>query len=344
VLYLITGVAGFIGSNLAEHLLRQGDAVVGLDNLGRKGAQENLARLEAAKGDFTFHRGDIRDDASVRDLFGRYKNARAVFHLAGQVAVTTSVTDPRDDFGSNALGTFNVLEAVRLNGMNPVVLYSSTNKVYGGMEDLRVTDASGRYMYADYPCGVSEMRALDFHSPYGCSKGAGDQYVIDYARIYGMRTVCFRQSCIYGINQFGIEDQGWVAWFTIAALLGKKISVYGDGKQVRDVLFIDDLIQAYLAAVEHADKTAGQAFNIGGGPTRTLSILELLAHLESRLGRKIDHCFDEWRPGDQKVFVADIGKAHATFGWEPRITVAQGIDKLSSWASDNIVLLRRLLG
>ncbi len=342
--YLITGVAGFIGSNLAEHLLRDGHSVAGLDNLGRKGARENLARLEAAGGDFVFQQGDIRNDAFLRDFFAQHKDVTAVYHLAGQVAVTTSVTDPRDDFGSNALGTFNVLEAVRVNNMDPVLLYSSTNKVYGKMDDLAVTDASGRYMYADFPCGVSEARALDFHSPYGCSKGAGDQYVIDYARIYGLRTVCFRQSCIYGINQFGIEDQGWVAWFTIAALLGKKISVYGDGKQVRDVLFIDDLIQAYLGAVQHASKTAGQAFNIGGGPTRTLSILELLAHLESRIGKKIDYVFDDWRPGDQKVFVADITKAHATFGWEPKVTVAQGIDKLSSWTAENIDLLRRLLG
>jgi CDP-paratose 2-epimerase len=300
--------------------------------------------VSTLNADFTFHKGDIRDDVFLRRLFAGHKAAAAVFHLAGQVAVTTSVTDPRDDFGSNALGTFNVLEAVRTNQMDPVVVYSSTNKVYGKMDDLAISDTRGRYMYADLPCGVDESRPLDFHSPYGCSKGAGDQYVIDYARIYGLRTVCFRQSCIYGINQFGIEDQGWVAWFTIAALLGKKISVYGDGKQVRDVLFIDDLIAAYLGAVEHSSKTAGQVFNIGGGPTRTLSILELLAGLESRIGRKIDVSFEDWRPGDQKVFVANVSKAHAAFGWEPRTTVSQGIDKLSAWASQNIDLLRRLLG
>ncbi len=344
MLYLITGAAGFIGSNLAERLLAAGHSVVGIDNLGRKGAQENLDRLNSAGGDFLFHKGDIRDDRFLRERFAECSAAAAVFHLAGQVAVTTSVTDPRDDFGSNALGTFNVLEAVRLNRLESALLYSSTNKVYGKMDDLGVKDYGARYGYADLPCGVSEERALDFHSPYGCSKGAGDQYVVDYARIYGLRTVCFRQSCIYGINQFGIEDQGWVAWFTIAALLGKKISVYGDGKQVRDVLFIDDLLDAYLAAVERADEIAGQAFNIGGGPANTLSILELLAHLESRLGRKIPVSFEDWRPGDQKVFVADVRKAYDSFGWHPRTGVAEGIAKLSEWAGRNLDVLTRLLG
>jgi CDP-paratose 2-epimerase len=344
VLYLITGVAGFIGSNLAEHLMRAGHTVVGLDNLGRKGAQENLARLQSFGGDFTFHKGDIRNNGFLEDLFSANDRATAVFHLAGQVAVTTSVTDPRDDFETNALGTFNVLEAVRKSKMDATLLYSSTNKVYGKMDDLAIADTGKRYAYADLPFGVDEARSLDFHSPYGCSKGAGDQYVIDYSRIYGLKTVCFRQSCIYGINQFGVEDQGWVAWFTIAALLGKGISVYGDGKQVRDVLFIEDLIAAYMAAVEHSDQISGKVFNIGGGPANTLSILELLAHLESRAGKKLKVSFEDWRPGDQKVFVADVRKAQADFGWQPKISVSQGIDKLSSWAADNIELLRGLLG
>lgn len=341
--FIITGIAGFIGSNLAEHLLRAGHHVAGIDNLGRKGAQENLDRLRSA-GSLDFHRGDIRDDAFLCGIFAQYRDAEAVFHLAGQVAVTTSVTNPRDDFGSNALGTFNVLEAVRQNGMDPVFVYSSTNKVYGKMDDLNIVERDGRYAYESLSCGVSEARPLDFHSPYGCSKGAGDQYTIDYARIYGLRTVCLRQSCIYGINQFGIEDQGWVAWFTIAALMGKEITVYGDGKQVRDVLFIDDLIRAYLAVVKQADRTAGQVFNIGGGPENTLSLLELLKLLEERIGRKIVVRFADWRPGDQKVFVADIRKACAGFGWKPSVGVESGVSKIAAWSSDNIGTLRRLLG
>jgi CDP-paratose 2-epimerase len=344
VLYLITGVAGFIGSNLAEHLLRAGHSVAGLDNMGRKGASENLARIQSLNRDFAFTRGDIRDFGFLRDMFAENRRARAVFHLAGQVAVTTSVTNPRDDFESNALGTFNVLEAVRANQMDATLVYSSTNKVYGKMDDLTIGEKGSCYAYADLPFGADEARPLDFHSPYGCSKGAGDQYVLDYARIFGLRTVCFRQSCIYGINQFGVEDQGWVAWFTIAALLGKTISVYGDGKQVRDVLFIDDLIAAYLGAVENSSKTAGQVFNIGGGPANTLSILELLAHLESRAGKKLGVSFEDWRPGDQKVFVADIRKAESCFGWKPKVSVVEGVARLSDWAADNVDLLRRLLG
>ena len=210
---IISGIGGFIGSNLAERLLRQGNTVIGLDNVGRKGARENIECIRSAGGELSFHQGDIRDDRFLCDLFAQHRNAEAVFHLAGQVAVTTSVTDPRDDFGSNALGTFNMFEAVRTNGMNPVFVYSSTNKVYGKMDDLLIQDDGDRYSYSALSQGVSETRQLDFHSPYGCSKGTGDRYVIDYARIYRLRTVCLRQSCIYGINQFGIEDQGWVAWF-----------------------------------------------------------------------------------------------------------------------------------
>ncbi len=341
---IVTGVAGFIGSNLAERLIRAGHSVIGTDNLSRKGANENLSRLRSVEGEFSFHQGDIRDDSFLRDLFGNFPDADSVFHLAGQVAVTSSMIDPRDDFGSNALGTFNVLEAVRTNNMNPVLLYASTNKVYGKLDDLKVRDTGQRYMYTDCPQGVSETRPLDFHSPYGCSKGTGDQYMIDYARIFGLRTVCFRQSCIYGINQFGVEDQGWVAWFTIAALLGKKISVYGNGKQVRDVLFIDDLIDAYLSAVAQASKTAGQVFNIGGGPENTLSILELIGYLENKLEKKIEISFEDWRAGDQKVFVADISKARTTFGWQPVVTVPLGVDKLATWTKENLGLIRRLLG
>ncbi len=341
--FIITGVAGFIGSNLAERLIAQGHSVIGVDNLSRKGANENLERVRRL-GELSFHRGDIRDARFVSDLFSATGDCNAVFHLAGQVAVTTSIADPRDDFESNAIGTFNVLEAVRTCRMDPVVVYSSTNKVYGKMEDLCIEDRGDRYYYADLPHGIDETRSISFHSPYGCSKGTGDQYVIDYARIYGMRTVCLRQSCIYGINQFGIEDQGWVAWFIIAALLGKKISIYGDGKQVRDVLFIDDLLDAYQSAVYRGRAVAGQVFNIGGGSSNTLSIRELVALLEKLLGRKVDVAVEDWRAGDQKVFVADIRKAHQHLGWEPKTSIEEGITRLYSWAVANLALLRRLLG
>jgi CDP-paratose 2-epimerase len=340
--YLITGVAGFIGSNLAERLLRAGHLVVGVDNLGRKGAHDNLARLYQLGG-LEFHEGDIRNGEWMAGVFSKYPSARAVFHLAGQVAVTTSMVDPRDDFGSNAMGTFNVLEAVRTNEMlDTAVVYSSTNKVYGGLTDLEVVERGGRYEFADLPSGVSETRSLDFHSPYGCSKGCGDQYMRDYARVFGLKTVCLRQSCIYGYNQFGIEDQGWVAWLTIAALLGKEISIYGDGRQVRDVLFIDDLVDAYLAAIDHIDKTAGGIFNIGGGPENTLSLLELVGLLEDQMGKKLCLKFAGWRPGDQRVFVCDIRKAEHTFGWRPKITTGEGIEKLYNWACAQLDVFRRL--
>src|SRR5436190_19211093 len=241
---IITGGAGFIGCNASARYLKHGDEVVVIDNLSRRGTQQNLDWL-GPQGNLTFVKTDIADAGAVRKAFDAHGDADLILHLAGQVAVTSSVSDPRDDFQSNALGTFNVLEAVRAIGTKAPFLYASTNKVYGGMEDLGIVERNGRYDYADFPNGVSEERGLDFHSPYGCSKGSADQYVRDYHRIYGLNTVVFRQSCIYGYRQFGMEDQGWIAWFFIAAEKGKEISVYGDGKQVRDILFIDDLLDAY---------------------------------------------------------------------------------------------------
>jgi CDP-paratose 2-epimerase len=258
-----------------------------------------------------------------------------VLHLAAQVAVTTSVTAPREDFEINALGTFNVLEAVREAGITAPLLYSSTNKVYGEMTDVGVGEQNGRYGYQTLPSGVSEHRNLDFHSPYGCSKGAADQYVIDYHRIYGLRTIVFRQSCIYGYRQFGAEDQGWVAWFMIASQLGRPITVYGDGKQVRDVLFVDDLLDAYDAAFAAGDRAVGQAYNIGGGTENVLSLLELLSYIEKRQNRKLPYKFAGWRPGDQKVFVSDIRKAQAELGWAPKTDCVRGLGLLYDWVSEN---------
>jgi CDP-paratose 2-epimerase len=256
--------------------------------------------------------------------------------MAAQVAVTTSVTDPRADFEANALGTFNVLEAVRVAARGrPAFLYASTNKVYGGLDHLRVVRRQDRYAYEDLPSGVDELEPLDFHSPYGCSKGASDQYVLDYARIYGMRTVSFRQSCIYGTRQFGVEDQGWVAWFCIAAITGQPLTIYGDGRQVRDVLWVGDLIDCYRRSLERIDEVSGHAFNIGGGPENTLSLQELVEQLERRLGRRLEPAFSDWRPGDQRIFMADIGKAEGLLGWKPKVGVAEGLDRLLAWVEEH---------
>lgn len=338
--YLITGGAGFIGTNYVTRLLARGETVVLFDNLSRRGAARNLAWLRDTWGPdaFTFIRGDVRD---AELLVASARDADVIVHLASQVAVTTSVQDPRTDFECNALGTFNVLEAARLSGRAPLVLYASTNKVYGGMEELRVEELETRYAYRDYPHGIPETYPLDFHSPYGCSKGAGDQYVRDYARIYGLPTVVFRQSCIYGPHQFGMEDQGWVAWFIIAALLGRPITIYGNGKQVRDVLFVEDLLNAYDAAIARSDRAAGQVYNVGGGPAQQLAVWsEFGPLLEALLGRRVPVTWGEWRPGDQRIYVSDVRKAAQDLGWQPQVGVEEGITRLFAWVSANCVLFQ----
>ena len=331
---IITGGAGFIGSNAASRYLRRGHQVVIVDNLCREGVRKNLEWLRS-QGSFEFAQLDIRDEGAMRTLFRAHRDAGQVLHLAAQVAVTTSVTDPRSDFEVNALGTFNVLEGMRLAEMTAPILYSSTNKVYGEMTDVGVIEKAGRYSYGTLPFGVSEERNLDFHSPYGCSKGSADQYVIDYHRIYGLRTIVFRQSCIYGYRQFGAEDQGWVAWFMIATQLERPITIYGDGKQVRDILFIDDLLDAYDAAFARPDAAVGRAYNIGGGPENVLSLLELVSYIEKRRKQKLSHGYSDWRPGDQKVFVSDIRRAKAELNWAPKISCQQGLDLLYDWVSEN---------
>lgn len=331
---IITGGAGFIGSNAASRYLQRGDHVVVVDNLSREGIQKNLEWLRP-QGRLDFEKLDIRQAGELARLFREHRDADRVLHLAAQVAVTTSVLAPREDFEINALGTFNVLEAVREAGIAGPVLYASTNKVYGEMTEIGAVERNGRYAYGSLPFGVPEDRNLDFHSPYGCSKGAADQYVIDYHRIYGLRTIVFRQSCIYGYRQFGAEDQGWVAWFMIASQLGRPITLYGDGKQVRDLLFVDDLLDAYDAAFAAGDQAIGRAFNIGGGPENVLSLLELLSYIDKRRARKLPYDVAGWRPGDQKVFVSDIRRAQAELGWTPRTSCAQGLDLLYDWVSSN---------
>jgi len=331
---LITGGTGFIGVNTAIHFLRKGDTISIYDNLSRKNVEKNLAFLTKDFPDTEIIKKDIRDFGSLKK---EIEGKDVVFHFAGQVAVTTSVENPREDFESNALGTLNVLEGVRLSKSKPIVLYSSTNKVYGGLEDLKIVERKSRYAFKDLPLGISEERNLDFHSPYGCSKGAADQYVRDYARIYGLKTVVFRQSCIYGPHQYGVEDQGWLAWFIIALNLGQKLTVYGNGKQVRDVLFIQDLIDAYELAIENIDKTKGEIYNIGGGIDNSLSVwLEFKPMLEKLMKKKIDVNFSNWRPGDQRIYVSDIRKAKKDFGWKPKTGVYEGLEKLFEWVSVNV--------
>ncbi len=332
---LITGGAGFIGINYASRLLERGDQVTIFDNLSRTGTPGNIEWLKKTYGEKSFKLiiGDIRDAEALQSAV---QDIDLVLHLAAQVAVTTSVIDPRTDFEINALGTLNVLEAVRQASIQPPVIYASTNKVYGNLEDVKVAEGDTSYYFPENPEGISESQLMDFHSPYGCSKGAGDQYVRDYHRIFGLPTVVFRQSCIYGPQQFGIEDQGWVAWFVIAAVTGKPITIYGDGKQVRDLLFVDDLLAAYDLAAKNIDKTAGQIYNIGGGKENTLSIWkEFGPLLEKELGQEIPVSRETWRPGDQRVFVADIQKAARDFDWKPEVNVEAGIRKLFDWVRAN---------
>jgi CDP-paratose 2-epimerase len=335
---LVTGGAGFIGANYVSRLLQRGEEVIVYDNLSRSGSKINLEWLHDTYGKDAFElvAGDIRDAGLVGKTA---RKADVIVHLAAQVAVTTSVTSPREDFETNALGTFNVMEAARLSGRQPAVLFASTNKVYGGMEEVRILEGATAYRYADYPEGISETQPLDFHSPYGCSKGCGDQYVRDYHRIYDLPTMVFRQSCIYGPHQFGVEDQGWVAWFIIAAVTGQPITIYGNGKQVRDVLFVEDLLDAYDAALANPGKAAGQVYNVGGGPENTMSIwTEFCPLLEQLLGRPVPTASGDWRPGDQRIYVSDIRKARRELGWIPRVGVPAGVKRLYDWVQANRLL------
>ncbi len=334
---LVTGGCGFIGSNLMNRLLARGEQAVAFDNLSRRGALKNRAWLQDTYGSrFQLIQADVRDARAIADAA---RDADVIVHLAGQVAVTTSVADPRSDFEINALGTFNALEAARLSGRNPIFILSSTNKVYGGMDDVAVVERATRYAFRDFPNGVSEHQPLDFHSPYGCSKGASDQYARDYHRIYGLRSVVFRQSAIYGPRQFGEEDQGWLAWFIIAAVTGKPITIYGDGKQVRDMLYVDDLLDAYEAAIARIDRVAGRVYNMGGGAQNTISVwMEFLPMLEKLLGKKIPYAVGDWRPGDQRVCVYDTALAARELDWHAKVSIHAGVEKLFNWVKDNVAL------
>jgi CDP-paratose 2-epimerase len=330
---LITGGAGFIGCNAVRFFRARNWSVTVLDNLSRQGTDKNLGWLRDSTT-FDFEQADIRDAAAVDRILaqGRFD---AVLHLAAQVAVTTSVADPGTDFAVNAFGTFNVLDAIRRHCPEAVFINASTNKVYGKIAGAEYELRRSRYAYVNRPFGISESEPLDFLSPYGCSKGAADQYALDFARIYRIPATSFRQSCIYGPRQFGVEDQGWVAWFAIASLLGRDITIFGDGKQVRDVLHVEDLVRAYEAAIRSPDKIAAQAFNVGGGPGQLLSLLDLVAMLEKRFKRRIPLQWDEWRPGDQRIYVSDIRKLETVLNWKPEIDVASGISQLTDWVAQN---------
>lgn len=329
---LITGGAGFVGCNLADALLRAGERVIVADNFSRAGVRANAAWLAARHGDrVRIETVDVADAPAVAALV---RESRQVFHLAAQVAVTTSLVDPGLDLRTNVLGTFNVLEAARTLPDPPAVLFTSTNKVYGGIEDVPVELGPEGYRYADGRRGIGESQPLDFHSPYGCSKGAADQYVHDYARIYGLPTVVFRMSCIYGTRQFGTEDQGWVAHFARALRAGEPLTVYGDGHQVRDILWIDDLVRALRVAMERIEDVAGEVFNIGGGPENTVAVRNVIRRLQDITETDAHMSYDDWRPGDQKVYVSDASRAEARLGWRPRVSWREGLDRLVEWMDE----------
>ncbi|HEY9892204.1 MAG TPA: GDP-mannose 4,6-dehydratase [Candidatus Sericytochromatia bacterium] len=326
---LITGGAGFIGTNLAQRLLSLGQPVRVLDNLCRPGVEQNLRWLKSQYGDLLqIEIADIRDRFSLRQAL---KDTSFVFHFAAQVAVTTSVNNPINDFEINALGTINLLEEIRRLTIPLPLIFTSTNKVYGTLPDIQLQLNCTRYQPQKIKTGINEDQPLDFHSPYGCSKGAADQYVLDYARTFNLPAVVFRMSCIYGSHQFGTEDQGWVAHFLIQTIKEQKIILYGDGRQVRDILFIDDLINAFLLAQKNIYKLSGQVFNIGGGQENTTSLVEFIELIGKIHGKKPSVDFDNWRPGDQRYYVSDSSKFQAATSWRPQINIHQGIQNLYQW-------------
>ncbi len=336
---LVTGGAGFVGCNIVDNLLQDDRDVVVFDALSRPGSELNLTWLRARHPRLQFIQGDVRDAEALGDVV---RDADTIYHFAAQVAVTTSVTDPNTDFEINAGGTFNLLEAARVSRRRPTVIFTSTNKVYGGIEDVTVAETPTRYHFQELTHGISESQPLDFHSPYGCSKGAADQYVRDYARIYDLPTVVFRMSCIYGPRQFGNEDQGWLAHFIIAAVTGSPLTIYGDGKQVRDVLFVEDLVRALRLAAERIERTAGKVYNIGGGPRNALAVWHEFGPMLERLSRQnVEVTFGDWRSGDQKCYISDIRKATRELEWEPQIDKETGIRLLWDWVRANKEMFER---
>jgi len=341
---LVTGGAGFVGSHVAEYYARNDCEVLVFDNLSRaellnydtSNAMYNWNYLKSGYDNIEMQKGDIRDADAIKNAAS---DVDVIIHTAAQTAVTTSMIDPRTDFEVNALGTFNVLEAARLSRANPVVIFCSTNKVYGdNVNEMPVEARGGRYVFSDPNFrGIPETFATDLceHTPYGASKFAADVYVQDYAARGEVDAAVFRMSCIYGTRQFGVEDQGWVAWFTIATLLGRPITIYGDGKQVRDMLYVTDLVAAFDAFVDRRDRLHRGVYNMGGGAENTMSLLELLDMLEEITGRRSEIGYDDWRPSDQKVYISDISKARQELGWVPEVAPRDGVGRLVSWVEEN---------
>jgi CDP-paratose 2-epimerase len=339
---LVTGGAGFIGSHVAEYYAQKGHEVIAFDNLARSEMLGAKSRAQSDNKEFlkkyknvNFLKGDIRNFDELKEASS---GCEVIIHAAAQVAVTTSMTNPRVDFEVNSLGTFNVMEAARMN--DSVVVYSSTNKVYGeNVNNIRATEKIDHYEYDDqkFKLGIPEDFSIDLtgHSPYGCSKLSGDLYVQDYAHTWGLRTAVFRQSCIYGERQYGVEDQGWVAWFVISLLNRKEITIYGDGKQVRDVLYVKDLVRAFDLFIESNLRSG--VFNMGGGANNTLSLLQLLGKLKELTGIQAKTRFGPWRPSDQKVYISDISNAEKLLNWRPEISVEQGLKYLVDWVSREMI-------
>ena len=335
---LITGGAGFVGTNLAKYYLEKGESVIIYDNLSRPGVERNLQYILENYDEVDLEIADVRNPYLLKQIVERSK---VIFHLAAQVAVTTSLVNPREDCEVNTNGTFNLLEAVRNSSHKPPVLFTSTNKVYGNLPDVELVEKEMSYVPANErmaKSGIDESRNLDFHSPYGVSKGAAEQYILDYSRTYGLKTAVFRMSCIYGPHQFGTEDQGWVAHFLISALKGDPITIYGDGKQVRDILFVEDLVNAFDKAYQQIDDLSGKAFNIGGGSSNAISLLELIRLIEVIEDIDVDLSFEEERVGDQKYYVSDTSLFTDYTGWKAKTSVNDGIEKLKNWLKENYLI------
>jgi CDP-paratose 2-epimerase len=332
---VITGGCGFIGCNLADALAARGNKVVAFDNLSRAGVRENAQWLKSRHGEqVSVITGDVRDSISVIEAV---KSGGAVLHLAAQVAVTGSLVDPVDDFEINARGTLNVLEAIRLHNPSAPMIFASTNKVYGRLvADDQIKQVDQRHVPADphLAAGVTEQAALDFYSPYGCSKGAADQYVRDYARVYGLSTAVLRMSCIYGPRQFGTEDQGWLAHFMLRSIMGEPLTIFGDGLQVRDALHVSDAARAWIAVLDNIDSVRGRVFNLGGGADNAISLLELIREIERMRGVAPLISFDQWRPGDQPWYVSRIDAIASAIGWKPQVPLNEGLRSLLDWLEE----------
>jgi CDP-paratose 2-epimerase len=339
---LVTGGAGFIGVNLADRLAREGYSVLIFDSLARPGVEDNLAWLKSSHADkISFACCDVRDRAALGEAV---RDCRAVFHFAAQVAVTTSLVEPRLDFDVNVGGTISLLESLRLNNPRAPLLFSSTNKVYGNLDDVELACDDDYYLPKDAALrahGVDESRPLDFHTPYGCSKGAADQYVLDYARSFDLLTAVLRMSCIYGPHQMGTEDQGWVAHFVYRALAGEPITIYGDGCQVRDVLHVSDAVEAYLAGWRNIGRVAGRAFNLGGGPANAVSLKRILRFIESRLNRPVEIEFSDWRAGDQRYYVSDTRAIAGELQLPDAKSWKDGVAELIAWISERNTSVRK---